>query len=217
MFDYFKGEIITLSTKNNNRCLLVLEVNQIGYEIQIPSCLFRELLTRQNAEKLENIEKITIYTHLQMREEKPILYGFVSNAERDLFRQLIDVNGVGTQTAVTLIDTLGIEDLVRSIVTADIRSLTKTPGVGQKTAERIALELKTKLSQWKQIVGVATSLNNPIPALAILEDLELTLLALGYTKNEIEQAVSILSQDSQLLKNTRLEEWLKRAITILSD
>ncbi len=217
MFDYFKGEIITLSTKNNNRCLLVLEVNQIGYEIQIHSRLFRELSTRQNAEKLENIEKIAIYTHLQIREEKPILYGFVSNAERDLFRQLIDVNGVGTQTAVTLIDTLGIEDLVRSIVTADIRSLTKTPGVGQKTAERIALELKTKLSQWKQIVGVATSPNNPIPALAILEDLELTLLALGYTKNEIEQAVSILSQDSQLLKNNRLEEWLKRAIAILSD
>jgi holliday junction DNA helicase RuvA len=212
MFDYFKGEIITLSTKNNNRCLLILEVNQIGYEIQIPSRLFRELSTRQNEDKLE---KTTIYTHLQMREEKPILYGFVSNAERDLFRQLIEVNGVGTQTAVALIDTLGIENLVRSIVTADIRSLTKTPGVGQKTAERIALELKTKLSQWKQIVGVTTNTNHPIPALAILEDLELTLLALGYTKDEIEQAVSILSQDSQLLKNTRLEEWLKRAISVL--
>jgi Holliday junction DNA helicase RuvA len=214
MFDYFKGNIVNLYTKNNNRFLLILEVNRIGYEIQILSRLFRELSSHQETEKLG---EITIYTHFQLREEKPILYGFINNSERDLFRQLIEVNGVGMQTAIALIDTLGIESLVQSIVTADIRSLTKTPGVGQKTAERIALELKSKLSQWKQVIGITTSKNNAIPALAIMDDLELTLLALGYTKNEIDRAVSILSQDDQLLKNNRLEEWLKRAISILSD
>jgi Holliday junction DNA helicase RuvA len=214
MFDYFKGDIVNLYTKNNNRFLLILEVNRIGYEIQIFSRLFRELSSRQETEKLE---EITIYTHFQLREEKPILCGFINRSERDLFRQLIEVNGVGMQTAIALIDTLGIESLVQSIVTADIRSLTKTPGVGQKTAERIALELKSKLSQWKQVIGVTTSENNAIPALAILDDLELTLLALGYTKNEIDRAVSMLSQDDRLLKNNRLEEWLKRAISILSD
>jgi holliday junction DNA helicase RuvA len=214
MFDYFKGDIVNLYTKNNNRFLLILEVNRIGYEIQILSRLFRELSSRQETEKLE---EVTIYTHFQWREEKPVLYGFINNSERDLFRQLIEVNGVGMQTAIALIDTLGIENLVQSIVTADIRSLTKTPGVGQKTAERIALELKSKLSQWKQVIGITTNTNNAIPALAVLEDLELTLLALGYTKNEIDRAVSILSQDAQLLKNNRLEEWLKRAISVLSD
>jgi holliday junction DNA helicase RuvA len=216
MLNYLKGQIINLASKANNRFIVILEVNQIGYEIQIPSRFFRELST-------QNPELVSVYTHLQIREEKPILYGFASAAERDLFRQLIEVNGVGTQTAIASIDTLGIEDLVRAIVTADIRLLTKTPGVGQKTAERIALELKTKLSQWKQVVGAATTsmpkarfAPESIPALAILEDLELTLLALGYSKNEIEQAVSVLSQDSLLLKNNHLEEWLKRAITVLS-
>jgi holliday junction DNA helicase RuvA len=214
MFDYFKGTIVNLNTRNNNRCWLILEVNQIGYEIQIPSRLFRELSDRQEP---ENSKIITVYTHFQMREEKPILYGFINGAERDLFRQLIDVNGVGTQTAIALIDTLGIEELVRSIVTADIRSLTKTSGVGQKTAERIALELKTKLSQWKNTIEVTADSNNAMPALEIREDLELTLLALGYTKNEIDRAISILSQDDRLLKNKQLEEWLKRAISILSN
>jgi Holliday junction DNA helicase RuvA len=111
---------------------------------------------------------------------------------------------------------LAIEDLVQAIVTGNLRLLTKAPGVGQKTAERISLELKTKLAQWRQIAGITVSTTVAMPPAAILEDLEMTLLALGYTTEEIEGAISVISQDDLLLKNTNVEEWLRSAISWLS-
>lgn len=208
MINYLKGKIAHINQTSNNRLIMILEVNFIGYEIQIPSRLAREL-------SLKTEEIMQIFTHLQSREEQQILYGFSSAAERDLFRQLINVNGVGAQLAITLIDTLGLEDLVQAIVKSDTKKLIKTPGVGVKTAERIALELKTKLSQWRREAGVDALVTASLPSPEILEDLEMTLLALGYTPTEINQAISALSQDSQMLKNTNGEDWIRSAITWL--
>jgi Holliday junction DNA helicase RuvA len=160
---------------------------------------------------------VQIFTHLQIRDEHPLLYGFASAAERDLFRQLIFVPGIGSQLAITLIDTLGLESLVQAIVTENINLLCKAPGVGKKTAERISLELKTKLGQWRQVEGYNTiSTGSTIPPTTIVEELEMTLLALGYSNEEIRQALSAISQDSQLLKNPNVEEWIRKAIAWLS-
>ncbi|MGA9382831.1 MAG: Holliday junction branch migration protein RuvA, partial [Phormidium sp.] len=142
MIAYFQGTIASIYKTTGNRWTLILEVNQIGYELQIPSGL---------AQQLPEIgSTIQIFTHFQVREDQAVLYGFGSTAERDLFRQLISVSGIGAASAIALLDTLGLPDLVQAIVTGNIRALTKTPGVGNKTAERIALELKTKLSQWRR-------------------------------------------------------------------
>jgi holliday junction DNA helicase RuvA len=208
MINYLKGQVIEIVKNVNNRVILVLEVNQIGYELQVSSRLARQL---------KKEETVQIFSHLQIREDQQILYGFMSAAERDLFRQLISVSGIGTQMAIALIDTLDLTDLVQAIVTGNIRTLCKTPGVGKKTAERIALELKTKLSQWRQSAGVVLSHTNASPSLEILEDVEITLLALGYTNEEIDQAISVLSGDSQLMKNPQAEEWIRSAISWLSD
>jgi Holliday junction DNA helicase RuvA len=209
MINYLKGKTIEILKNTNNRIILILEVNQIGYEIQIPSRLARKL-------SADNSELIQIFTHLQIQEDRQILYGFSSAAERDLFRQLISVSGIGTQLAIALIDTLGLEELVQAIVTGNTKTLAKTPGVGAKTAERIALELKTKLAQWRQVVGATVSGASAIPRAEILEDVEMTLLALGYTNDEINQALSALSKDNQMLKNPHVEEWIRSAIAILS-
>lgn len=211
MINYLKGKAVEIVKSTNNRLFLILEVNQIGYEVQISSRLARQL-------PIGNEEIVQIFTHQQIGEDRQILYGFASVAERDLFRQLIGVSGIGTQLAIALIDTLGIGDLVGAIVTSNIPVLTKTPGVGKKTAERIALELKTKLAQWRNIEGieVSTSTTTVVPSQEIAEDLEMTLFALGYTKEEIEQAISALSQDNQLLKNPNVEEWIRNAIAWLS-
>ncbi|MFM7438460.1 MAG: Holliday junction branch migration protein RuvA, partial [Snowella sp.] len=138
MINYLKGQVIGTINTPNNRIMLILEVNQIGYELQIPSRLARQLSVKSS-------EIVQIFTHLQVREDQQTLYGFTSAAERDLFRQLISVSGVGSQMAIALIDTLGLEDLVQAIVSCNVRSLARTPGVGQKTAERLSLELKAKL------------------------------------------------------------------------
>lgn len=210
MISYLKGEAVEVVKSTSNRVILILEVNQVGYEVQIPSRLARKLSQGNHA-------PVQIFTHLQVREDQQILYGFTSAAERDLFRQLIGVSGIGTQLAIALIDTLGLADLVQAIVTNNIRVLSKAPGVGQKTAERISLELKSKLAQWRQDLGITSSVVPATPNAAALEDVEMTLLALGYTNDEIEQAISVLSQDNQLLKNPNVEDWIKSAISWLSE
>ena len=211
MIGYLKGKVVEIVKTTNNRIFLIMDVNNIGYEIQITSRFARQLPRETN-------ETIQIFTHLQIQEDKQILYGFASAAERDLFRQLVAVSGIGMQLAIALIDTLGISDLVGAIVTSNIPILTKTPGVGKKTAERIALELKTKLAQWRKLSGVEIKQpDTPFaPKAEIMEDLEMTLLALGYSNNEIEQAITAISQDNQLLKNPNAEEWIRSAISWLS-
>ena len=132
---YLKGNVIEVTKNFSNRMILVLEVNNIGYEVQITPRFSRQLAA-------ENPETLQVFTHLQIQEDRQILYGFASATERDLFRQLVSVSGIGMQLAIALLDTLGITELVTAIVTSNIPVLTKTPGVGKKTAERIALELK---------------------------------------------------------------------------
>jgi len=210
MISYLRGEVINLVKTTGNRVTLILEVNQVGYEIQIPSRLGRELDQAIS-------ESTQIFTHQQIRDDAIILYGFDSAAERDLFRKLTAVNGVGSQVAIALIDTLGLRELVEAIVAENTQLLAKTPGVGKKTAERIALELKTKLAQWRTEAGLVVKGDESVaPKPAIREDVEMTLLALGYTKEEIEQALSVISQDSLLAKNPNPEEWIRNAITWLS-
>jgi holliday junction DNA helicase RuvA len=210
MISYLKGKVVEVIKNTNNRITLILEVNNLGYELQIPSRLARKF----SAENLE--ESTQIFTHLQIKEDQQILYGFASAAERDLFRQLIGVSGIGAQLAIALIDTLGLEDLVQAIVTGNAHKLSKTPGVGAKTAERIALELKTKLSQWRKLVGITISTTSALPAPEILEDVEMTLLALGYSNEEIDRALSAIGQDNQLFKNPNVEEWIRSAIAWLT-
>lgn len=211
MISYLKGKKIEIIKTTQNRLFLILEVNDIGYEMQIYSRFARQLDAGEN-------QSIQIFTHLQIQEDKQILYGFPSAAERDLFRQLVAVSGIGMQLAIALIDTLGISELVSAIVTSNIPTLTKTPGVGKKTAERIALELKTKLAQWHKLSGVEVQQPQAVfaPPSEIKEDLEMTLLALGYSNEEIEQVLTALCQDEQLLKNPNAEEWIRSAIAWLS-
>ncbi|MDJ0575908.1 MAG: Holliday junction branch migration protein RuvA [Xenococcaceae cyanobacterium MO_234.B1] len=212
MISYLKGKIIQVSKNLSNRIIAVVEVNSIGYEVQITPRFSRQL-------NIATEEEIPIFTHLQIQEDRQVLYGFPSAAERDLFRQLVSVSGIGMQLAIALIDTLGISDLVGAIITSNIPALTKTPGVGKKTAERIALELKTKLSQWKDIADISVDVSSTKTSIAspeLLGDLEMTLLALGYTKEEIEDAIAAISQDQQVVKNPNVEEWIRSAIAWLS-
>jgi Holliday junction DNA helicase RuvA len=207
MIGYLQGTVAGIQPGSSNRVILILDVNHIGYELQIPPRLARQLPGVGEA--------FQVFTHQQIKEEQILLYGFGSGAERDLFRQLVSVSGVGAQLAIALLDTLGLPDLVQAIVTGNIRALTKTPGVGNKTAERLALELKTKLKQWRQ--DLATTGNaTTTPELSIQEDVEMTLLALGYSGGEIAEALQALSQDPKLLKSPNAEDWIRRAIAWLS-
>jgi len=208
MLSYLRGTLVTVQKIGSGRVLLILDVNQVGYEVQI--------LPRMVKELPEMGEDAQIYTHQQVREDQVLLYGFGSAAQRDLFRQLIAVSGIGPQLAVALLDTFALSDLVQAIVGGKTRLLSKTPGVGPKTAERISLELKTKLSQWREQAGIA-SVPDAAPVASVQEDVEMTLLALGYTPGEIAPALQAVGQSAALSKTADAGEWIREAIAWLSE
>jgi Holliday junction DNA helicase RuvA len=205
MIGYLKGTVASIQKSSGNRVILVLEVNSCGYEIQIPARLAAGLTTG---------EQVQVFTHLQVREEQPSLYGFGSVAERDMFRHLISVSGIGAALAIALLDTLELPELVRAIVTGNTQLLIQTPGVGGKTAERISLELKSKLAGWSH-GGLAAA--TPVPlATEALEEVQMALLAVGYSPQEIAQALAAVSQNALVAKNASPEDWIRQAIAYLS-
>ncbi|MGF1600753.1 MAG: Holliday junction branch migration protein RuvA [Thermosynechococcaceae cyanobacterium] len=205
MIGYLNGTVVSLQP--GKRTVLTLEVNQVGYDLQVPARIRQQLPAGG--------ESLQIFTHLQVREDQLTLFGFSTAAERDLFRQLVAVSGIGPQLALALIDALGLQELVQAIVSSNTRLLSKTPGVGAKTAERIALELKTKLSEWRDQAGLTTApLAGPVGT--VQEDVEMTLLALGYSTQEVMQALQQVGQSKALSKNDDAEAWIRDAIAWLS-
>lgn len=207
MFNYLKGIFVGVQKLPSNRVVLVVEVNQTGYELQIPSRMLNTLPAIG--------ELLQVFTHLQVREDQIILYGFSTMAERDLFRQLISVSGIGPQLGVSLLDALTLQDLVQAIVSGNTRVLSRTPGVGTKTAERISLELRSKLSEWREQAGLVSA-PDAAPVATVQEDVEMTLLALGYTSGEIMQALRAVGQQKALSKTADAEEWIRETIAWLS-
>ncbi|WP_373538694.1 Holliday junction branch migration protein RuvA [Chamaesiphon sp.] len=203
MIGYLKGIAIQIQTPTSTRAILVLEVNQVGYELQVPQRMVLEVVPNS---------EIQVFTHQQVREDQISLYGFSTLAERDLFRQLISVSGVGASLAIALLDKLGLADTVSAIVTSNIQRLSTAPGVGKKTAERLALELRSKLGQWRIASGLSAAL--PLTSLnaTMQAEVEMTLLALGYTNDEIHQGLQAISQDSLMVKSPNIEDWLRLAI-----
>jgi Holliday junction DNA helicase RuvA len=206
MISYLKGIVAGVQTVSGNRTILTLEVNGTGYDLQV---------SQRFAKQLNNTgEVVQIFTHYQIREEMPLLYGFSSPSERDLFRFLISVTGIGASLAIALLDTLGLPELVQAIIAANINMLIQTPGVGKKTAERLCLELKTKLIEWRKSAGFFVATGGPAPG--ILEEVQMTLFALGYSANEVSHALHVVSEDIGLPKDAYVEEWIKQAISHLS-
>lgn len=207
MLSYLKGSLVGVRVPVPNRPLLILEANGIGYEVQVTPRWVSQLPAEG--------ETLQVFVDLQIREERPLMFGFAKAAERDLFRQLIRASGVGSQLAMALLDTLALEDLVQAIVSGNHQILSQTPGVGKKTAERISLELRAKLSQWRdrvQLSVVPTSGLKP----DIREDVELTLLTLGYAPDEVAAALNAVASDMQFDDRDRADAWIHEALSWLS-
>jgi holliday junction DNA helicase RuvA len=152
---------------------VVLDVAGVGYELDVPMSTFYGLPGTGEA--------VTLYTHLVVREDAHTLYGFATLEERSAFRQLIRISGIGARTALSVLSGLSVADLAQSIAMQDAGRLTRIPGIGRKTAERLLLELKNKL------VEVSVS---PAPEAS---DVLHALVALGYSEKEAQAAVKGLA------------------------
>ncbi|WP_122665120.1 Holliday junction branch migration protein RuvA [Pseudomonas viridiflava] len=169
---------------------LVLDVNGIGYEIEVPmTTLYR----------LPHVgEPVTLHTHLVVREDAHLLYGFYEKRERELFRELIRLNGVGPKLALALMSGLEVDELVRCVQAQDTSALTRIPGVGKKTAERLLVELKDRFKAWETLPGtfalVSNGPNAPEPVATAENDAVSALISLGYKPQEASKAVSAIKE-----------------------
>jgi holliday junction DNA helicase RuvA len=205
MIGYLKGSIEQIHQVSNTKTIAIIEVNGVGYEVQVPSNI---------ALTLGNVAQV--FTHQQFREDLVALYGFASVTERDLFRLLIGVSGIGASIGIALIENLGTTELVQAIVLGSAKILAKTPGVGMKTAERLSVELKDKLKQWHNVVDLAALEVDESLDAGLQGEVQATLLALGYSDIEVRQALFAIGQNEQVASSKDLEEWLRWAIASLS-
>lgn len=207
MLSYIKGILIDIQKPGSGRVMVTVEVNQIGYDLQITTRFLSELPPLG--------EPLQAFCHLKIQDDQPIVFGFPSRSERDVFRQLVSVSGIGPQMAMALLDTLGFQELIQAVVSGNTRLISRAKGVGNKTAERLVLELKTKLTEWRQQSGLAIAPGSG-PMANIQEEVEITLLALGYTNGEIIKALQVVGRNSALAKTDNAEDWIREAIAWLS-
>ncbi|KZL40947.1 ATP-dependent DNA helicase RuvA [Pseudomonas syringae pv. syringae] len=169
---------------------LVLDVNGVGYEVEVPmTTLYR----------LPHVgETVTLHTHLVVREDAHLLYGFYEKRERELFRELIRLNGVGPKLALALMSGLEVDELVRCVQAQDTSALTRIPGVGKKTAERLLVELKDRFKAWESLPGTFTLVSNgpnqAEPVASAESDAVSALISLGYKSQEASKAVSAIKE-----------------------
>jgi Holliday junction DNA helicase RuvA len=201
MYAYIRGELAEINIDH-----IVIETGGIGYQIFISAQTFDYLPPLG--------EELKVYTYLYLREDAMILYGFLTKDDMELFKQLISVSGIGPKGGLAILSTLDADDLRFAILSGDSKAIAKAPGVGAKTAQRVILELKDKMSleeafekktehvQMQQASGGSLVKNDAVMALT----------ALGYSSTESLKAVSAVS----ITEEMDVEDVLKAALKNLS-
>ena len=184
----------TLLEKNPPQ--VVVDVGGVGYEIDVPMSTF------YNLPKLH--EKVVLFAHLVVREDAQLLYGFGTEAERATFRQLLKVSGVGPKVALAVLSGMSVNDLAAAVALQESGRLTKVPGIGKKTAERLLLELKDRL---KVDVRISVAGDTAVSSAA---DILNALISLGYNDKEAQYAIK------QLASDVSVSDGIRQALKLLS-
>ena len=196
MIDQISGKIISI---NDN--YVVLRVGGLGIKVNISANF---------ASKLVNEDLITLVTYLNVREDALDLYGFKNDSERNLFLMLISISGIGPKLAVSILSGVELEELKSNILSGDIKSLTSIPGVGAKTAKRIIIELKDKLSKTTTTeLGFEDDFGSKIS-----KDVLSALVGLGYSES---MATEVIKRINPAKSNKSIESLIKESLKILNE
>ncbi|HRJ28890.1 MAG TPA: Holliday junction branch migration protein RuvA [Cyclobacteriaceae bacterium] len=194
MISFLKGRLVQKDPTH-----VVIDVNGVGYHLSISLQTFAEIKDQENT---------LIHTHLAIREDAHLLYGFSTEAEKKLFQQLISVNGIGPSTAIVMLSFLTSEELKQAIVQEDVTTLQRIKGIGGKTAQRVIIELKDKLRKdlsEDAIQGIPGLKHNTLRNEALS-----ALITLGITKSAAEKSVdTVLKKSGNTLT---LEDLVKQAL-----
>ena len=183
---------------------LMVDVNGVGYEMTASMTTFYELPVEG--------ESVILYTHFQVKEDSQSLYAFITKEERALFRVLIKVNGVGPKMALSVLSSMSSDELIQYVQESDVSALTRIPGVGKKTAERLIIELRDKLGQAaKNDLFSTPSVLRKVQA-DPRQEAEAALIALGYKPQEASRAIAqvpVTGDSSEKVIKAALKSMLK--------
>lgn len=197
MFSYIKGN---LEVKNLN--YVVIDVNGIGFKIFMSESAIQRLEETGNTVK--------IYTHMNVKEDDLSLYGFITNEELRMFELLIGVSGVGAKSAISMLSSITPSKFALAVISNDVKTLTKIPGIGPKSAQRIILELKDKLKTEEAIQTNSIELKTSIVENNKLEEAVQALKVLGYTRQEIESVLAKIE-----VNTLTVEDIIRKALSFL--
>ena len=172
---------------------ITVDVQGLGYEIDVPMSTFYNLPATG--------EKVSLHTHLIVREDGHFLYGFASPDERSAFRQLLKISGIGARTALAVLSGMSVTELAQAVTLQEAGRLTKVPGIGKKTAERLLLELRDRLPRTLATAGARPGAGDAAPDAA--SDIMNALLALGYNEREALSAMKGLAPDVSVADGIR--------------
>ena len=188
MISWLKGQVIKnweISSKKG----IILNVGGVGYEVQ--------LLPKQ-IDLINNSKTVELWIHQINREDSTNLYGFNEVNQRDLFRKIISVNGIGPQIGLSLIEDFDVYKLVEAIEENDLSLLTKSQGIGKRIAERLVVELKNKLQEFNSDKAIGIDIQNESnPITNYLEEIKSILNSLGYMDNEIKDSIELITANEQ--------------------
>lgn len=192
MIHHIKGRLTEKSPTH-----AVIDAGGIGYFLNISLVTFS---------KISNEENCTLYTHLSIKEDAHTLYGFAEKSEREIFRKLISVSGVGASTARVMLSSLSSDEITAAIVTGDVDTLKSIKGIGAKSAQRIIVDLKDKLGKIEGLEeNILTFSNN-----SSRDESLSALLALGFTKNSVDKVLNnVLKSQPDLGVEGLIKEALK--------
>ena len=177
---------------------LLIDVNGVGYEVEAPMSVFYELP--------ENGQPLVLLTHLSIKDDAHTLYGFSSENERTLFRRLLKISGIGAKLALTILSGASGDELARFVVDRDTAALTRLPGIGKKTAERIIIELRDKLDDIAPLAGGGAGAT-PTVAGDALGEARNALVTLGYKPQEASRMVRAVAE-----ADMETEDIIRRAL-----
>lgn len=191
MYAYLQGKF-TYKTP----ALVYIDVNGIGFEVNISLNTYSHI---------QSLEQGKLYTHLQVKEDGHILYGFFDKGEKEMFLLLVSISGVGAATARMMLSSLKPEELSRAILQSNVKLLESVKGIGKKTAERLVLELKDKIGKYSPDANLSVHVGNSLE-----QDALNALTALGIPRSQAEQSIQkiILAEPSVL----KLEDLIKKAL-----
>ncbi len=202
MYEYIKGVLEETSPE-----YVVIDVGGTGYEILVP-------LSTSEALPVQG-EEVKIYTHFHVREDTQKLYGFITKAEREVFRKLLTISKIGPKVALNVLSGLSVKDIVYSVQTQDASRLKAISGIGPKTAQRLIMELKGKLAESDVDLPELSRKGDSggeVP-ISLRNDAYAAMISLGYNESQVINALVRVEQAIE--PDAPVEEWIKKALQVI--